>query len=550
VTGTHVTEDLRAVDASPATGQRMPVQHRSRRTAVEVDLLIRNGTVVDGSGEAARPADVAVNGDRTVAIGELDAVTAEREIDASGKIVSPGFIDVHVHSEAQLADPANETRYGSVLQGVTTHLTAPDGFGWAGVHREGARQLWQSMQFANGETDLALDWPTPNDYLGIFQGTSPVNIVPQVPHCAVRYGAMGWAPRPATDEELELMRVSTRAWLEAGAVALSLGLDYQPSAFADTRELVELSKVAREYGAIYAAHVRYNDIGREAAWRETMEIGERARIPVHISHESVTPVTAPLLEEAAARCDLTFESYLYPAGCTHLALTLPIWAQAGGPDGIRERLKDPDARARIRCHLAQRLERVAGADRPVFVHTQTGRYIGTSIHEAAAGAGISVSDFAMTVLEEEHPYALMVYHRGTTPEEQRRAAWDTIRHPSMMVASDGLYHGQSAHPRGYGTFAQVLRTSVRETGAISLEAAVRKMSAVPAERFRIPDRGLLREGYGADIVIFDAETVADRATWDEPRLEPVGITDVIVNGTPVVRDGALTGQLPGRVLGR
>ena len=517
---------------------------------MEFDLVIRNGTVVDGTGETARPADVGVTDGRISALGKLDGATAGEEIDASGRVVSPGFIDVHVHSEAQLADPSNQTRYGSVMQGVTTHLTAPDGFGWAGVEPDGARQLWQSTLFANGHADLVLNWPTPEDYLAIFEGVTPVNVVPQVPHCAVRYDAMGWAARPATDDELERMRRSTRAWLEAGAVALCLGLDYQPSAFADTRELVELSRIAREYDAIYAAHVRYNDIGREAAWRETMEIGERTGIPVHISHESVTPLTAPLLEEAARRCDLTFESYLYPAGCTHLALTLPIWAQAGGPDAIPDRLKDPDARARIREHLDQRLVQTAGADRPVFVDTPSGRYLGQSIREAARDAGLPVPDFAIKVLEEEHPYALMVYHRGTTPEVQQQASWDTIRHPAMMVASDGIYHGTLAHPRGYGTFAQVLRMSVRETGAVSLEDAIRKMSAVPAERFRIRDRGLLREGYGADIVIFDPETVADRATWNEPRLEPVGVDRVIVNGATVVAGGKPTGVLPGRVLTR
>ncbi len=517
---------------------------------MEFDLVIRNGTVIDGTGEAARPADVGVTGGRIAAIGALDGAIAREEVDATGRVVSPGFIDVHIHSEAQLADPANRTRYGSVLQGVTTHLTAPDGFGWAGVDRDGAKQLWQSTLFANGEADLALDWPTPADYLTIFDGATPVNVVPQVPHCAVRYGAMGWAARAATDDEMERMRRSTRAWLDAGAVALCLGLDYQPSAFADTRELVELSKVAREYDAIYAAHVRYNDLGRQAAWRETMEIGERAGIPVHISHESVTPDTAPLLEEAAQRCDLTFESYLYPAGCTHLALTLPIWAQAGGPDATRERLRDPESRQRVRAHLDQRLVQAAGADRPVFVDTPSGRYIGQSIHEAARDAGLPVPDFALKVLEEEHPYALMVYHRGTTPEEQKQVAWDTIRHPAMMVASDGIYHGASAHPRGYGAFAQVLRVSVRETDAVSLGEAIRKMSAVPAERFRIRDRGLLREGHGADIVIFDPDTVADRATWDAPRLEPAGIDRVIVNGVTVAADGVPTGALPGRVLTR
>jgi N-acyl-D-amino-acid deacylase len=516
---------------------------------LDADLLIRGGTVVDGTGAPGYRADVAISGDRITAIGTLDGVNASHEIDATGKVVAPGFIDVHVHSEIALADPANTLRNGSVLQGVTTHLSGPDGFGYAPLDPAGATALWEADLFSHGHANLALDWPTAESYLGIFDGVTPINIVPQVPHCAVRYGVMGWDARPATDAELERMKRVTREWLEAGAVALCLGLDYQPSAFADTRELVELSKVAREYDAIYAAHVRYNDLGREDAWRETMEIGERAGIPVHISHEHVTPDTVPLLEEAAGRCDLTFESYLYHAGCTHLALMLPIWAQAGGPDGIRERLRDPETRTLLRAHLAGKF-----ADDPlarkVFVDTQTGRYIGQSLDEAATEAGLEVADFALQVLEEEHPYALMVYHRGTTPEFQEQAIRDTIRHPAMMVASDGLYHGASAHPRGFGTFARVLRLCVREMGAVSLEEAVQKMSGYPVERFRIRERGLLKEGYAADVVVFDPETVADRATWEEPRLEPAGIERVIVNGEVVVADGDRTGALPGRVLRR
>jgi N-acyl-D-amino-acid deacylase len=409
--------------------------------------------------------------------------------------------------------------------------------------------LWEADLFLHGPADLSPGWPTAEAYLDIFDGITPVNLVPQVPHCAVRYAVMGWEARAATDDELERMAGITREWLDAGAVALCLGLDYQPSAFADTRELVALSKVAREYDAIYAAHVRYNDLGKAGAWRETMDIGEQAGIPVHISHEHVTHDTKPLLEEAAQRCDLTFESYLYHAGCTHLALMLPIWAQAGGPEGILKRLRDPVARARLRAHLDQRLGADPGA-RAVFVDTQTGRYIGQSLDDAAADAGMAVPDFALQVLEEEHPYALMVYHRGTTPAYQEQAIRDTIGHPAMMVASDGVYHGASAHPRGFGTFARVLRLCVREMGAVTLEAAVRKMSGFPAERFGIRDRGLLRKGFGADVVIFDPETVADRATWEEPRLEPVGIERVIVNGEVVVADGHLTGALPGRVLRR
>jgi N-acyl-D-amino-acid deacylase len=513
---------------------------------VHLDVLIRRGTVVDGSGgQSARPADVGIAADRIVAVGPLEHATASTVIDATGKIVCPGFIDVHLHSEIALLGGPH--RYGALLQGVTTQLTAPDGFGWAPLPPDRARHLWESTLFAYGRADLSLDWLTAESYLDLFARNTPANVVVQVPHCAVRLAAMGWAARPASDDELARMKALVREWLEAGAVSLSLGLDYQPSAYADARELVELCRVAREYGAIYTAHMRYSELGTVGAWRETMALGREADVPVHISHERVTEETAPLLDEAASTCDLTFESYMYPAGCTHLAFMLPIWAQAGCPTALRRRLRDPRTGARLRDILHERLtQALAEGARPVFAVTQTGRFIGQSIDEAAAGEPLG--EFAVRLLIEEDPYALMIYHQGWAPGQFDDVIRQTIRHPRMLVASDGIYHGGFSHPRGYGCFARVLRLCVREMGAVSLEQAIHKMSGFAAERFRIRDRGLLRPGYGADIVIFDPDTVADRATWAEPRLEPIGIDRVIVNGQTAVEDGRPTGLLPGRVL--
>ncbi|MCC6792342.1 MAG: D-aminoacylase [Thermomicrobiales bacterium] len=515
---------------------------------MEFDLLIMNGQVVDGSGAPRRRADVGISGDKVAAIGDLAGSTAATTIDATGKAVAPGFIDVHVHSEVALADTANPHRFGSVLQGVTTHLTGPDGFGWAPLPPDRARELWDSTLFAYGETEVAFDWSSPERYLAAFTGVTPINVVPQVPHCAVRLAAMGWDARPATDDELDRMRAITRDWMEAGAVALNLGLDYQPSAYADTRELIELSKVAREYDGVYAAHIRYAILGQVEAWRETMTIARESGIPVHISHENVDDITEPLLIEAEGDVDLTFESYCYPAGCTHLALMLPTWAQAGGPDVMRDRLRDPETRRQLRDYLQEVLPGPASKPSTVLVANQTGRYIGRNLVEIAETEGVSIGEIAVRLLEEEHPYALMVYHRGFTPEEQVEAVRRTLRHPRMLVASDGFYHGQSSHPRGFGCFARILRHGVRELGAISLEEAVHKMTGFPAERFRVKERGLLSEGFAADVVIFDPETVADRATWEEPRLEPVGIDRVIVNGVTVVDRGIPTGALPGRVV--
>ncbi len=516
---------------------------------MEFDTLIRGGRVVDGSGQvAATLADVGIIGDRIAAVGALAGATAARTIDATGQIVSPGFIDVHAHSEIELLGGLH--RYGALAQGVTTQLLGPDGFGWAQLPPERARELWNYTLFAYGQRELAFDWPTPADYLALFAGNTPANVLPQVPHCAVRLAVIGWEPRRATDAEVAAMATLTRAWYEAGATCLNLGLDYQPSANADFRELAALCRVAREYDAIYAAHLRYTDYGREGAWREIIRLGQETDIPVHVSHESVDALSAALLDEAAEVCDLTFESYLYPAGCTHLALMLPIPEQGGGTTGLQARLRVPRERAQMQAQLEATLSASSAAGaRAVFVANQTGRYIGQSLDDAAASCGESRGEFAVRVLAEEDPYALMVFHRGGTPAEQEAIQRATIAHPRMIVASDGVYHGQSGHPRGYGCFARILRLAVREWEAVSLEQAIYKMSGYPAARFRIADRGLLREGYGADVVIFDPQTVADRATWDQPFLAPTGIAEVLVNGESVVVGGVPTDRLPGRVLG-
>ncbi len=515
---------------------------------MEFDVLIRNGTVIAGDGKSpAQRADVGIDGDRVVAVGDLASSSGAQEIDATGRVVSPGFIDVHIHSEIELL--GGEHRHASLLQGVTTHLLAPDGFGWAPLAPDEARSLWEATVAIYGPLELEPDWPAPEAYLRLFEGNTPANVLPQVPHTAVRINAMGWASRPATDDELETMRQLTRKWMEAGATCLCLGLDYQPSAFSDTRELIELSKVAAEYDGIYTAHVRYNGIGRVEAWRETMEISEQAKIPVHISHESVTNITDELLDEAQQRCDLTFESYMYAAGCTHLLNMLPIPLQAGGPDGVRQRLDSSEGRRTIHDALLRRLEndRQIG-DRPVFVHTPSGRWIGMDIFEAADSEGLDLGTFAMQVFDDEYPEALMIYHRAGSIGDVDEMVRRTIQHPQMMVASDGIYHGISAHPRGYGCFPRAIRKGVRELGAVSLEDAIWKMAGFPAERFRIKNRGTLVEGNFADVVIFDPETIADRATWQEPRLHPVGIDQVLVNGQTVVKDGTPTDNLPGAVL--
>ncbi len=516
------------------------------------DTVIRNGTIVDGSGTRPRyVADVAIDDGLIVAIGDLSDQQGTVEIDAIGLTVAPGFIDVHIHSEVALISPATPNRYGSVRQGVTTQLLAPDGFGWQHLEGELFRQMWDYTRFATGDADLGGPWPRATDYLDIFPGHTPVNVVPEVPHLPIRLAAMGWDDRPASDADLDMMRELTQEWLDAGAVAFNTGLDYQPTAFADTRELIELSKVVVEAGAIYAAHIRYNILGRAAAWRETFEISREAGIPIHISHETVDDVTRPLLEEAAGTIDVSFESYMYPAGCTHLAMTLPTWAQAGGTDAVYERLQDPQTRAELTEFLQESLTLSEGRPGKLTIAAnQSGSHIGRTLGEVAEEEGLPMGEAAMKMLLAEHPFALMIYHRNFGPEVAEPIARETFQHPAMMVASDGIYHGTFSHPRSNGCFARAIRMGVREMQAVSLEEAIWKMSGFPATRFRVPNRGFIQDGYAADLVIFDAATIADGATWERPLESPTGIELVMVGGETVVRQNVPTGALPGKVLRR
>lgn len=516
---------------------------------MEFDLLVRGGTIVDGSGGPGFAGDVGVRGDRVVAVGSLPDATAATVIEASGRIVSPGFIDAHPHSETALR--GNGDIRGAVLQGVTSHLTGPDGFGWAPLPAGRGAELWRSTAFAYGQPDFAPDWPTIDAYLDGFSGTVPINVIPMAPHQPIRFAVMGWDPRRPDAAEMEQMRRLTRDWMEAGAVGLNTGLDYQPAANADTDELVELARVVAEYGGVYAAHIRYNAIGKPAAYRESIAIGQRAGIPIRLSHESVDAETGPLLEEArTAGVDIGIDWYLYPAGSSHLLVWLAPEEQLGGFEATVRRLRDdPAHRTRIGAAIERQIAQTAATGgREYFSHTRTGRHIGRSISEIAAERGKGVGETAVELIVEESPDAVLVFRRGTSEADFDALARRTLAHPAFMVASDGLYHGALPHPRGYGCFAQVLGTFVRDRAFVSLERAVHLMSGLPAARFGIRDRGRIAEGLAADLVVFDPATVASRATWDEPRGTAVGVDAVVVNGAVAARDGRLTGEQPGRVV--
>jgi N-acyl-D-amino-acid deacylase len=510
---------------------------------MDFDVLVRGGDVVDGSGSPPARLDVGIAGGRVAAVAPLRGAGAAQVIDARGLAVAPGFIDVHVHSElARLGGP---DQLAGVLDGVTTELMSPDGFGWAPLEAGRLRQVRDYLQAFYGDPDLRWDWCSVSGYLSLFPGRIPGNLVPQAPHQALRAAAMGWEPGPPTPEQLATMRAGLVEWLDAGAVGLAAGLEYQPGALADTGELVELCRVVAAADGVYATHQRGYWGRLRRGCEETIRIARESGVRVHVSHLPVDETAAGLLDDAVASgVDATFDMYPYSAACTHLLMMLPEWAQRGGVEASLRHLSDPASRARLRAETAARL-----AERgPVTLsHVEGGEALeGRSLGELARERGQADVDLLLDLLAAHAGRALAVYHwpAGIDADGILRR---TLRHPLFLGGSDGIYLGSRPHPRGFGTFARIAGDQVR-AGTLGLERAVHRVTGAPAERFRLRDRGLLRPGRAADVTVFDPAALADRGTWRDGRAAPAGIVHVLVNGEVVVAGGRPTGRLPGRIV--
>jgi N-acyl-D-amino-acid deacylase len=522
------------------------------------DLVISGGTIVDGTGALGRPGTVVVEEGRLRLIGASDPEpdTAGRRIDATGLVVAPGFIDLHSHSGLMiLADPRHEPK---VRQGITTELVGVDGLSYAPFANAGDLEDLVHMNAGlDGRPDIRTDWRTTADYLDRLEGAS-LNVAMLVGNSALRIDALGWDDRPADATALDSQRGLLREAIEHGAFGISSGLDYPPGAYATTDELAELASEAARAGGFYHTHVRYALGDRFLdPFREAIEIGRRGDAPAHITHfyHRQTFPGSPdqmleLVDDARGEgLDVTFDAYPYEWASTRLLILIPIWVQDGGPGPTKERLADRGTRDRIRRELGERGVLFAGAGglRDIRIgylaRPENARWEGRTLGEVIDDTGHDPVDALCDLLLAED-----LRPNEVTPGPHTDGIRRFLRHPVGMVGTDSTFIGDKPSPRTYGSFPRILGQFVRDEALIGLEEAVRRMTAAPAARLGLRDRGTLVDGNTADITIFDPATVRSNATYDEPRQFPDGIEYVIVAGTLVIDEGVHTGATPGRAL--
>ena len=502
--------------------------------AQEYDLLIRDARVVDGSGAPWFRADVGVRGDTIAAVAPRLAGTARRVIEAGGRVAAPGFIDLHSHARGGIFERPAAENY--VRQGVTTLVEGPD-----------------------GSSPLPL-----GAFLDKLEALRPgVNLASFVGHGSIRSAVIGSDDRAPTDAELERMRELVRQAMRDGAFGLSTGLFYVPGSFARTDELVALARVAGELGGIHISHKRDESKGVHDSVRETIAIGEQGGLPTQVTHHKMIGRAAwgqsadslRLVREARERgVDVTIDQYPYTASSTALtAALMPPWSLVGGAAAVRERLADREQRARILEVVKDRIRNERGGGDPGNIRIAACGFDrsleGRSLASILEGRGVpstveSAAELSLEIAEKGGASA--IFHAISEEDVER-----ILAAPFTMIASDGEIpaFGQGApHPRSYGTFARVLSVYVREKRLLTLEEAIRKMTSLPAARLGLADRGLLRPGMKADVVVLDPAAVRDRATYEKPHQYAEGVSLVLVNGEPVLDGDRMTGARPGRVL--
>ena len=555
-----------------AVGLAILSQRSSRARAVPTcaapgpapfDLIIEHGHVIDGTGAPWYAADVGIRGGRIAAIGRLDQASAKRRVDAAGRVVAPGFIDMLGQSELTiLVDPHVPSK---IFQGITTEITG-EGHSVAPVNEAIARENAKAYEHYG----INRDW---TDFAGYFarlerQGIG-INLASYVGATTMREMVIGYGDRAATPAELEQMQALVAQAMRQGAVGVSSSLEYAPAPYASTEELIALARTAADYGGIYATHMRSEQEAIMTALEETIRIGRDAHIPVEIWHLKaggvknfgLMPEIVARIERArASGVDIAADTYAYPAWDNELSAFIPPWAHDGGNAKLIERLKDPAARARIKKELAtpatdwdNEWQSVPGPE-AIRISTVTNPKLldiqGKTLADIAKARGSDPMDALFDILIEDDAQTYVAVFAMSEPDIELAAVqpWVSFCNDSSGTSPEGLLGKEFPHPRAYGTFPRVLRKYVREERRMRLEEAIRKFTSLPASRLRLADRGVIKAGMWADLVVFDPQTITERSTFSDPNQLSAGMQWVLVNGVPVIADGAATGALPGQVL--
>ena len=526
------------------------------------DLIIRNGTIYDGSGSASYVGDVAIHGDRIAAIGDLSTARGRTEVDAEGLAVSPGFINMLSWAVGSLIEDGRSQ--GDIRQGVTLEVFG-EGISYGPVNERVEQALLQSQV----DIKFDIEWTTLGEYLDFLvrRGISP-NVASFVGATTVRIHEIGYEDRPPTPEEMDRMRELVRHAMEEGALGVGSSLIYAPAFYAQTDELVELCKAASQYDGMYISHMRSEGKRFLEALDELITIAREANLPAEIYHlKAGGELNWPLLEKAIAKVEaaraqglrITADMYTYTAGSTGLNATMPPWVQEGGYEAWVERLKDPAIRARVRKEMTtptdewENFNLAAGPEGTLLVgfkNEELKPLTGKTLADVAKMRGTSPEDTAMDLVIEDGSRVQAVYFLMSEDNVRKQIAlpWVSFGSDAGSMATEGVFLRSSTHPRAYGNFARLLGKYVREEGIISLEEAIRRMTTLPADNLRITERGSLQPGYFADVVVFDPEEIQDYATYENPHQYSIGVVHVWINGAQVLEDGEHTGATPGRVI--
>ena len=526
------------------------------------DVLIKGGTVYDGTGQAPRRVDVGIRGDRIVTIGNLQRASAKSVIDATGLAVTPGFINMLSHSEVSLI--ADGRSMGELKQGVTTQIFGESSMGPLSDEMKKRRVEQQ------GDIKYEIAWTTLAEYLTYLErrGVSQ-NFASFIGAPTVREYVIGLEDKPPTPEQLDKMRELVRQEMEAGALGVTTALIYPPATFARTDELIELSKVAAKYKGKYIAHIRSEANQLTEAVEETIRISREAGLPAEIYHlkasgqenwPKLDRVIAMIEEARRQGLKITADMYTYTAGATGLNSCMPPWVYDGGAEAAYKRLQDPETRKKIADAMRvpsndwENLYQLAGSpDRILLVGFKSDALkplTGKTLAEVARMRGQDPIETVMDLVVEDRSRIGTVYFMmdEQNVEKQIRHPWVSFGSDAASMAPEGVFLKSSTHPRAYGNFARLLGKYVREEKVISLAEAVRRLSGLPATNLGLDHRGFIKPGMFADIVIFDPQTIADRATFEQPHQYSVGVKHVFVNGVQVLKDGEHTGSKPGRAL--